>query len=115
LAEQRGEYRRQKPAAPRARSTPMRAARSWISLVLCDSSTCRSCCWWIPPGFQIGTEAERAGAPGKIMNFMNAMTLVTVPHLSVIIRKSYGRAYVCMGAGVIRTTSLRGRRRKSAS
>ena len=35
------------------------------------------------PGFQIGTEAERSGAPGKIMNFMNAMTLVTVPKLSV--------------------------------
>jgi methylmalonyl-CoA decarboxylase subunit alpha len=51
------------------------------------------------PGFQIGTEAERAGAPGKIMNFMNAMTLVTVPRLSVIVRKSYGRAYVCMGGG----------------
>ncbi len=33
------------------------------------------------------------------MNFMNAMTLVTVPQLSVIIRKSYGRAYVCMGGG----------------
>ena len=51
------------------------------------------------PGFQIGTEAEKAGAPGKIMNFMNAMTLVTVPRISVIIRKSYGRAYVCMGGG----------------
>ena len=33
------------------------------------------------------------------MNFMNAMTLVTVPKLSVILRKSYGRAYVCMGGG----------------
>ena len=51
------------------------------------------------PGFQIGTEAEKSGAPGKIMNFMNAMTLLTVPLLSVIIRKSYGRAYVCMGGG----------------
>jgi acetyl-CoA carboxylase carboxyltransferase component len=30
---------------------------------------------------------------------MNAMTLTTVPRLSVIIRKSYGRAYVCMGGG----------------
>ena len=33
------------------------------------------------------------------MNFMNAMTLLTVPRLSVIVRKSYGRAYVCMGGG----------------
>jgi acetyl-CoA carboxylase carboxyltransferase component len=68
-------------------------------LVLCDSFNVPLVLLVDTPGFQIGTGAERAGAPGKIMNFMNAMTLVTVPHLSVIIRKSYGRAYVCMGGG----------------
>ncbi|MGH8621435.1 MAG: acyl-CoA carboxylase subunit beta [Burkholderiales bacterium] len=68
-------------------------------LVLCDSFNVPLVLLVDTPGFQIGTEAERAGAPGKIMNFMNAMTLVTVPRLSVIIRKSYGRAYVCMGGG----------------
>ncbi|MBI3044065.1 MAG: methylmalonyl-CoA carboxyltransferase [Betaproteobacteria bacterium] len=68
-------------------------------LVLCDSFNVPIVLLVDTPGFQIGTEAERAGAPGKIMNFMNAITLVTVPHLSVIIRKSYGRAYVCMGGG----------------
>ncbi len=68
-------------------------------LVLCDSFNVPVVMLVDTPGFQIGTEAEKAGAPGKIMNFMNAMTLVTVPRLSVIIRKSYGRAYVCMGGG----------------
>jgi len=68
-------------------------------LVLCDSFNVPIVLLVDTPGFQIGTEAEKAGAPGKIMNFMNAMTLVTVPRLSVIIRKSYGRAYVCMGGG----------------
>jgi acetyl-CoA carboxylase carboxyltransferase component len=68
-------------------------------LVLCDSFNVPVVLLVDTPGFQIGTEAERAGAPGKIMNFMNAMTLVTVPHLTVIVRKSYGRAYVCMGGG----------------
>jgi acetyl-CoA carboxylase carboxyltransferase component len=68
-------------------------------LVLCDSFNVPIVLLVDTPGFQIGTEAERAGAPGKIMNFMNAITLVTVPHLSVIVRKSYGRAYVCMGGG----------------
>ena len=68
-------------------------------LVLCDSFNVPIVLLVDTPGFQIGTEAEKSGAPGKIMNFMNAMTLVTVPHLSVIIRKSYGRAYVCMGGG----------------
>ncbi len=68
-------------------------------LVLCDSFNLPIVLLVDTPGFQIGTEAEKAGAPGRIMNFMNAMTLLTVPHLSVIIRKSYGRAYVCMGGG----------------
>jgi acetyl-CoA carboxylase carboxyltransferase component len=68
-------------------------------LVLCDSFNIPLLLLVDTPGFVIGTEAERDGAPGKIMNFMNAMTLVSVPRLSVIIRKSYGRAYVCMGGG----------------
>ncbi|HZM43851.1 MAG TPA: carboxyl transferase domain-containing protein [Burkholderiales bacterium] len=68
-------------------------------LVLCDSFNVPVVLLVDTPGFQIGTEAEKSGAPGKIMNFMNAMTLLTVPRLSVIIRKSYGRAYVCMGGG----------------
>ena len=68
-------------------------------LVMCDSFKIPIVLLVDTPGFQIGTEAEKAGAPGRIMNFMNAMTLLTVPHLSVIIRKSYGRAYVCMGGG----------------
>jgi acetyl-CoA carboxylase carboxyltransferase component len=68
-------------------------------LVLCDSFNVPVVLLVDTPGFQIGTEAEKSGAPGKIMNFMNAMTLLSVPRLSVIIRKSYGRAYVCMGGG----------------
>ncbi len=68
-------------------------------LVMCDSFNVPIVLLVDTPGFQIGTEAEKAGAPGRIMNFMNAMTLLTVPHLSVIVRKSYGRAYVCMGGG----------------
>ena len=68
-------------------------------LVMCDSFNIPIVLLVDTPGFQIGTEAEKAGAPGKIMNFMNAMTLLTVPRLSVILRKSYGRAYVCMGGG----------------
>src|SRR3546814_1341827 len=33
------------------------------------------------------------------MNFMNALSLMTVPKLSVILRKSYGQAYLNMGGG----------------
>ncbi len=68
-------------------------------LVLCDSFNVPIVLLVDTPGFQIGAEAEKSGAPGRIMNFMNAMTLITVPKLTVILRKSYGRAYVCMGGG----------------
>jgi acetyl-CoA carboxylase carboxyltransferase component len=52
------------------------------------------------PGFVVGLDAERRGAPGHIMNFMNATSLTTVPQITVICRKAYGRAYVAMGGGV---------------
>ncbi|MGF2237361.1 carboxyl transferase domain-containing protein, partial [Bordetella pertussis] len=51
------------------------------------------------PGFLIGIEGERRAAPGRIMNWMNAISLVTVPKISVIMRKSYGQAYLNMGGG----------------
>ena len=50
-------------------------------------------------GFVIGIEGERQKAPGKIMNFMQALQMCTVPKLSVILRKSYGQAYLNMGGG----------------
>ncbi|HSJ29277.1 MAG TPA: carboxyl transferase domain-containing protein [Acidimicrobiia bacterium] len=68
-------------------------------LVLCDSFNVPIVMLVDTPGFVIGTEAERRRAPGKIMNFMNALSLVTVPKISVILRKSYGQAYLNMGGG----------------
>ena len=49
------------------------------------------------PGFLIGRDGERRKITGKIINFMNALQLVTVPKLTVVIRKSYGQAYMNMG------------------
>ena len=68
-------------------------------IVMCDSFNIPIVMFVDTPGFVIGTEAERRRAPGKIMNFMNALALVTVPKLSVILRKSYGQAYLNMGGG----------------
>lgn len=68
-------------------------------LVLCDSFNIPLIMLVDTPGFVIGTEAERRRAPGKIMNFMNALSLCTVPKLSIILRKSYGQAYLNMGGG----------------
>ena len=55
-------------------------------LVLCDSFNIPIVMLVDTPGFVIGTEAERRRAPGKIMNFMNALSLVTVPKLTVLLR-----------------------------
>jgi methylmalonyl-CoA decarboxylase subunit alpha len=68
-------------------------------LVLCDSFNIPLVMLVDTPGFIIGTDAERKRAPGKIMNFMNALSLCTVPKFSVILRKSYGQAYLNMGGG----------------
>lgn len=68
-------------------------------LVLCDSFNVPLVFLVDTPGFVIGTEAERRRAPGKIMNFMNALSLVTVPKISILLRKSYGQAFLNMGGG----------------
>ena len=51
------------------------------------------------PGFLVGKEGERRKVTGKIINFMNALTLVTVPKITIIVRKTYGQAYLNMGGG----------------
>lgn len=68
-------------------------------IVLCDSFNIPLVMFVDTPGFIIGTEAERRRAPGKIMNWMNALQLVTVPKISIILRKTYGQAYLNMGGG----------------
>ncbi len=67
--------------------------------VMCDSFNVPLVRFMDTPGFVVGTDAERRGAPGHIMNFMNATCLTTVPQVTVICRKAYGRAYVAMGGG----------------
>lgn len=67
--------------------------------VLCDSFNVPIVRLMDTPGFVVGTDAERRGAPGHIMNFMNATCMTTVPQVTVICRKAYGRAYVAMGGG----------------
>jgi methylmalonyl-CoA decarboxylase subunit alpha len=68
-------------------------------LVLCDSFNIPLVFMVDQPGFLIGVEGERRAAPGRIMNWMNALALVTVPKISLIMRKSYGQAYLNMGGG----------------
>ncbi|UCH75405.1 MAG: hypothetical protein JSU82_06065 [Rhodospirillales bacterium] len=74
--------------------------------VLCDSFNIPIVRLMDTPGFVVGTDAERRGAPGHIMNFMNATCLTTVPQVTVICRKAYGRAYVAMGGGAHNDTMI---------
>lgn len=68
-------------------------------LVFCDSFNIPLIFMVDQPGFLIGIEGEKRGAPGRIMNWMNALSQVTVPKLSIVMRKSYGQAYLNMGGG----------------
>lgn len=68
-------------------------------LVLCDSFNIPLVFMADQPGFLIGVEGERRGAIGRVMNWMNAMSLVTVPKISVVMRKTYGQAVLNMGGG----------------
>jgi acetyl-CoA carboxylase carboxyltransferase component len=45
------------------------------------------------PGFLVGREAERRRVGAKVMNFMNALGLLTVPRIGIIVRKTYGMAF----------------------
>ena len=68
-------------------------------IVLCDSFNIPLILLVDTPGFLIGEDSEKRKVTGKIINYMNALQLVTVPKLSVVIRKTYGQAFLNMGGG----------------
>ena len=68
-------------------------------LVLCDSFNIPIIMLVDTPGFLVGQAGEYRKMTGKIINWMNALALVTVPVITVIIRKSFGQAYLNMGGG----------------
>jgi acetyl-CoA carboxylase carboxyltransferase component len=68
-------------------------------MVLCDSFNVPLVFMVDQPGFLIGIEGERRGAVGRVMNWMNALSLCTVPKISLIVRKTYGQAVLNMGGG----------------
>jgi acetyl-CoA carboxylase carboxyltransferase component len=70
-------------------------------IVLCDSFNLPLVFLQDQPGFLIGPEAEKRGVIGKVINWMNALLQVTVPKISIILRKSYGRGFINMGGAGI--------------
>ncbi|MEH7246874.1 carboxyl transferase domain-containing protein [Neobacillus niacini] len=68
-------------------------------VVLCDSFNIPLVFLIDQPGFLIGLEAEKNKITGKVINWMNALSLCTVPKIAIILRKSYGQAHINMGGG----------------
>jgi len=66
-------------------------------IVLCDSFNVPLIILADTPGFLVGVEGERLALAGHIMNFVHALEMATVPKLAVVMRKSYGQAYINMG------------------
>ncbi len=70
-------------------------------ICLCDSFNIPLIFLHDTPGFLVGKAAELKRMPGKIINFIEAVALSTVPKISLVIRKSYGMAYSNMcGTGM---------------
>ena len=70
-------------------------------ICLCDSYNIPLIFLHDTPGFLVGKAAELKRMPGKIINFIEAAALSTVPKISLVIRKSYGMAYSNMcGTGM---------------
>lgn len=68
-------------------------------LMVCDSFNLPVIMMSDQPGFLIGIEGERKAMPGRVMNWMNALSLCTVPKISIVARKTYGQAVLNMGLG----------------
>ncbi len=70
-------------------------------ICLCDSFNIPLIFLHDTPGFLVGKAAEIKRMPGKIINFIEALALSTVPKISLVVRKSYGMAYSNMcGTGM---------------
>jgi propionyl-CoA carboxylase beta chain len=51
------------------------------------------------PGLMIGTAAERSGLVRRMARVLSELAQVTVPTLSIVVRKAYGAAYLLMCGG----------------
>jgi acetyl-CoA carboxylase carboxyltransferase component len=65
-------------------------------MVMCDSFNIPLIFLHDIPGFFVGKDAERQRVAGKIINHMTALAQITVPKISIIIRKTYGMAFFNM-------------------
>lgn len=74
-------------------------------LVLCDSYNIPLIFLADTPGFLVGVEGERQKLAARIMTFIQALELTTVPKFALVLRKSFGQAYLNMAGGRADDTS----------
>jgi len=72
-------------------------------LCLCDSFNIPLISLMDIPGMFPGREAEKLKLPTKIMVWLQAQNLVTVPRIHIIIRKYYAMGVMCMQGNLKRT------------
>ncbi len=66
-------------------------------MVLCDSFNIPTIFLVDQPGFMIGLDGERHSMPRKIINWMNALGMMTVPTFALQLRKNFGQGILNMG------------------
>ena len=76
---------------------PQACRKATSFVVLCDSFNVPIIFLADTPGFLVGVEGERLALASQIMNFNHALEMTTVPKLAIVMRKSYGQAYINMG------------------
>jgi acetyl-CoA carboxylase carboxyltransferase component len=69
-------------------------------VVFCDSFNIPLILLADTPGFLVGMAGERRKLPGRIVNLLDALALASVPILGLVLRKSYGLAYLAFGGGI---------------
>ncbi len=67
-------------------------------IVLCDTYNIPLIFLHDTPGFLVGPAAEKRKMPVKIMVWLQALHLATVPKISIVLRKTYGMAMLNMCA-----------------
>jgi methylmalonyl-CoA decarboxylase subunit alpha len=76
---------------------PQACRKATSFIVFCDSFNIPIVFLTDTPGFLVGVQGERQALASHIMNFNHALEMTTVPTFAVVMRKSYGQAYINMG------------------
>ena len=75
-------------------------------LCFCDSYNIPIICLLDIPGMFPGRDAEKLKLPLKIMVWINAQMLVTVPRIFITVRKHFAHGVLCMQGGSRRRTDI---------